>query len=289
MSQNRFEILILGTAQDGGYPHVGCTNLCCEDAWQNSYLKKYIASIALVDHMYKKYFIIDITPDFGKQLQLLYKTYSKKYQLSGIFLTHAHVGHYTGLYTLGLEMMNTNKIPVYAMPKLMDFLQTNSSTKFLFSNNNIVANELRHKKKISFFEDFSVTPFLVPHRNELSETVGYNIKSNLKSIIYIPDIDSWELWDENIIDVIKNNDILFLDGTFYNKEELQGRDIEKVPHPLVIHSMELFKNLSKENKNKIYFTHLNHTNNLLRNNSEEYRKILEKDFNILSDRQIFKL
>ena len=289
MSQNRFEILILGTAQDGGYPHVGCTNICCEDAWQDSSFKKYIASIALVDHMYKKYFIIDITPDFGKQLQLLYKTYSKKYQLSGIFLTHAHVGHYTGLYTLGLEMMNTNKIPVYAMPKLMDFLQTNSSTKFLFSNNNIVANKLCDKKKISIFEDFSVTPFLVPHRNELSETVGYNIKSNLKSIIYIPDIDSWELWDENIIDVIKNNDILFLDGTFYNKEELQGRDIEKVPHPLVIHSMELFKNLSKENKNKIYFTHLNHTNNLLRNNSEEYREILEKNFNILSDRQIFKL
>ena len=289
MIQSRYDILVLGTVQDGGYPHIDCKSRCCLDAWKDASLKKYISSIAIVDHEHKKYFLVDITPDFSEQLNMLYKTYSAKYVLSGIFLTHAHVGHYTGLFKLGLEMMNSDSVPVYAMPKLMKFLQNNSSTNFLFESNNIVGHIINNNQNIKLSENFNITPFFVPHRNELSETVGYKMQSNNKSIIYIPDVDSWEECDFNILDVVCENDYLFLDGTFYSKNELSIRDITKIPHPSIIESMDIFSNLSIDNKSKIYFTHLNHTNNLLRENSIEYRKVIEEKYNILSDKQIFVL
>ena len=289
MSQTRSEILILGSIQDGGYPHVGCRKECCKDAWRDPSLRRYIASIVIVDHICKKYWLIDITPDFKEQLNLIFKTYSEDYSLSGIFLTHAHVGHYTGLFKLGLEIMNTKCIPVYAMPRLNEFLHDNSSTEFLFRSNNIISYKLNKNEQISLSDDMNISPFLVPHRNELSETVGYKIISRSRSVIYIPDIDSWDLWEKNILDIIKDNDLLFIDGTFYDKNELKTRNIEKVTHPSITESIKIFKDLSNNDKNKIYFTHLNHTNILLRENSKEYKEFLEENYHILRDGEIFSL
>ena len=44
-----------------------------------------------------------------------------------------------------------------------------------------------------------VEPVLVPHRDEYSETVGYYIKGPNKTALYIPDIDKWTEWEENIL------------------------------------------------------------------------------------------
>ena len=123
MTKNAYEIFIVGTTQDGGYPHIGCDLECCQDAWKNPELKRYASSIAIVDHQNKKYFLIDVTPDLSEQLHMFYSVYGNSYSLSGIFLTHAHVGHYMGLFKLGLEMMNSNQIPLYSMPEMMKFLK----------------------------------------------------------------------------------------------------------------------------------------------------------------------
>ena len=289
MTKNAYEIFIVGTTQDGGYPHIGCDLECCQDAWINPELKRYASSIAVIDHQNKKYFLIDVTPDLSEQLHMFCNVYGRSYVLSGMFLTHAHVGHYMGLFKLGLEMMNSNQIPLYAMPEMMSFLKNNSSTHFLFESNNIADNIIREQQLIQLGTNLSISPFYVPHRNELSETVGYKIQSNNKSVIYIPDVDSWKECDFNILDMVSQNDYLFLDGTFYNKSELSTRDISKIPHPSILDSMNTFKSLSNYDKNKIYFTHLNHTNNLLRKDSKEYRRVIDNKYNILHEKQKFML
>ena len=129
----------------------------------------------------------------------------------------------------------------------------------------------------------------MPHRNELSETVGSKIVGKNKIVIYIPDIDDWGEWDKNIIDVIRNNDILILDGTFFSKKEIKHRNIDKIPHPSIQESMSFFSCLDKEDRKKIFFTHLNHTNLALNENSSEYNDVITSGYNILKDRQIFKL
>ena len=64
-------------------------------------------------------------------------------------------------------------------------------------------------------KNIKITPFLVPHRDEYSETVGYKIKANNKSLIFIPDIDKWEKWETDITQLIEKVDYAFLDATFF--------------------------------------------------------------------------
>ena len=104
---SNYQIYILGTVQDGGFPHTGCNQNCCKQAWSNYSLRRNIASIAIIDHNSKKYWIIDITPDFKLQYQMLNQYLDTSYSFSGIFLTHSHIGHYSGLLEFGLEVLNT--------------------------------------------------------------------------------------------------------------------------------------------------------------------------------------
>ena len=65
--------------------------------------------------------MIDTTPDFREQLALLHRS-APGCRLAGILLTHAHMGHYTGLIQLGREAWNTQRMPVYAPPRMAAFL-----------------------------------------------------------------------------------------------------------------------------------------------------------------------
>ena len=128
-------LLVLGTAQDGGYPHTGCTEDCCVQVWKDPTNKRMVASLAIISE--KLCFLIDITPDFKYQLQLIERHINEKPRISGICITHAHLGHYMGLLELGLEVMNTNDIPVYVMPRMKSFLENNAPFTQLLELNNI--------------------------------------------------------------------------------------------------------------------------------------------------------
>jgi pyrroloquinoline quinone biosynthesis protein B len=274
------DLLVLGTAQDGGYPHTGCSDECCQHAWKTG-SKRLIASLAFYSG--RDCFLIDITPDFKYQYQLIDKNIKGKPRISGIFITHAHLGHYTGLLELGLEVMNSDAVPVYVMPKMKSFLESNAPFSQLVDLKNINLITIAENEPIAINGIFSITPFQVPHRNEFSETVGYSVQSSRKSVLYIPDIDSWEKWDVDINKMIIKHDIAFLDGTFFDKTELKNRDINNVPHPSIIESIKQFSSLDTIDRIKVNFTHLNHTNNVLRWNSEERNEVLKQGFQIATD------
>ena len=274
-------LLVLGTAQDGGYPHTGCSEDCCREAWKDSNQIRLIASLAVLDG--KDCFLIDITPDFNYQLQLIECHINEKPRISGICITHAHLGHYMGLLELGLEVMNTNAIPVYVMPKMKSFLENNAPFTQLLELNNIRLFVLQDNCPVDISKDVKIIPFQVPHRNEYSETVGYRIQSSHQSVLYIPDIDSWDEWYADINELIKENNIALLDGTFYDKTELQNRDVSAIPHPSIRESMKQFSVLDKVDREKVYFTHLNHTNNVLQDGSEERADVIEHGFQIAFD------
>ena len=279
-------IVILGTAQDGGYPQAGCNKECCKEAWKNPALRRRVTSIAIIDPMTKERWLIDITPDFKEQFHILEELSPAldKNILSGIFLTHGHVGHYTGLINLGREAMNTIDTDIYAMPMMFEFLSCNNPWKQLILNKNIRLNSLSEDSTVPLTEDVSISPLEVPHRGELTETVGYKIVGPNKTILFIPDID---YWNEKILSLIDQSDIAIVDGTFFNKDGLPERNIDEIPHPLMVESMQVFKNLST--KNKIYFTHFNHTNPVLSPESVESKTVLENGFLIAQEKQIIEL
>ena len=280
-------IVVLGIAQDAGYPQINCEKEYCTDAWENSSLQKKPACIAIVDPSTKEQWIIDATPEIKNQLYLL-KKISGSNKISGILLTHAHIGHYTGLMYLGKEALNTHKTPVLAMPKMKLFIEKNAPWNQLNNLENIKLIELTNHLKIDLSAKVSISPFLVPHRNEFSETVGYNISINNKSIIYIPDIDSWQNLGFSIRDLIKKCDYAFVDGTFYDHNEL-ARNIKEIPHPTIKESISLFDSFTKKDKKKIHFIHFNHTNPVISNEKFGRKNVLEQGFNLAYEGQIIRL
>ena len=279
-------IFILGTAQDGGYPQAGCNKKCCKEAWKNPALRRLVTSIAVIDLLTKERWLFDITPDFKEQFHILdeLSTPPKKSILSGIFLTHGHTGHYPGLINLGREVMSVKNVAVSAMPMMLKFLKENAPWNQLIKQDNIKLNHLKNKTSTFLNGRISITPFLVPHRDELTETVGFKITGPNKTAVFIPDVDNW---NENIFKIVRAADVALIDGTFFNENELLDRDLNEVRHPFIDESMNLFN--QHPQKDKIHFIHFNHTNPILKPDSEEHTKVIQSGFQIAREKQIIEL
>ncbi len=274
-------LYILGTVQDGGSPHIGCQKSCCSELFTNPDPTRKVVSLGVVDHKNDKSYLFEATPDMPSQLKLLKEhAQSDKETPDGIFMTHAHIGHYAGLMYLGRESLGGKNIPVYAMPRMKTFLETNGPWKQLVNLENIDLLPIEDETKLELTPNLTVIPFIVPHRDEYSETVGYKIIGPNKSALFIPDIDKWSKWKKDIVEEIQGVDFAFLDATFFDGLEINTRNIAEIPHPFVSESMELFQNLPPSEKSKVYFVHFNHTNALLNKNSDSHKKVLEAGFDI---------
>lgn len=274
-------IQVLGVAQDGGYPQAGCDSPDCMRAWDDIDRRVFPTSLALVNETARLTWLFEATPALPDQLADLHEIAPDgQYIFSGVFITHAHVGHYAGLMYYGHEIMGARNIPVYAMPRLIEFLSTNGPWDQLVSYGNIQFRPLSNAQAVDLAGGIRITPFLVPHRDEYSETVGFRIDGPNRSLVFIPDIDKWEDWAADIRDVVRSVDYALLDGTFYADGELPGRDMSQIRHPYVTESMALFEGLSEEEKSRIYFIHLNNSNPLLDRRSDEYDDVEDAGFRV---------
>jgi pyrroloquinoline quinone biosynthesis protein B len=276
-AQNPY-IMVLGVAQDGGYPQANCQKKCCKKVYANKAKPQYVSSIALIDPISKEKWIFDATPNFPQQLQLLAEQTTVELP-TGIFLTHAHIGHYTGLMHLGREVIGAKKMKVFAMPKMKEFLEKNGPWNQLVSLQNIDIQVIKEDSVIVLNERIKVQALRVPHRDEFSETVGYKIITPQKSLLFIPDIDKWQKWNRDIVEVVRGVDFALLDGTFYQDGEI-NRPMSEVPHPFVVETMDLLKNSPTNQKSKVHFIHLNHTNPILQNDSMEKKEVSKKGFKV---------
>ena len=277
-------IQVLGIVQDAGYPHIGCEKDCCEQVSPGDY---FVSCLGLVDKTNNKRYLFDATPDIHNQINLLEK-FTDTNLIDGIFLTHAHIGHYTGLMYLGREGLGGKNIMVYALKRMARFLTKNGPWDQLVKLNNISVQTISNKEFVKLSENIFVIPIKVPHRDEYSETVGYKIIGKSKKILFIPDIDKWDEWEKSIIEEVKLVDYAFIDGTFYNGSEL-NRDMREIPHPSIEETLQLFSNQPIAERNKIYFIHINHTNPILTNKNGIKDMVEGLGFNIAKRGLKFKL
>ena len=272
-------IYILGNVQDAGLPHIGCQHKFCKEKF-NEFEEYFTTSIAVVDPLERKYILFEATPDLPYQLNYLEKEIFNEFLLpESIYITHAHIGHYTGLMYFGREALGAKNIMVKVLPKMGDFLKTNGPWNQLVDINNIQIQNLNFGLNTNELRNITVTPIQVPHRDEYSETAGFIIEGRNKKALFIPDIDKWEKWNKNLKQLVYEFDYLLLDSTFYDSDEI-NRDISEIPHPLVIETINLLDDLSREQKDKIYFIHMNHTNLMLNPSSELTKLVKDKGFNI---------
>lgn len=282
-------LVVLGVAQDGGHPQAGCTRSCCREAWTDPARRHRVTSLALVDPETHRRWLLDASPDLPEQLAVLDQIAPRTGgpMLDGIFLTHGHIGHYTGLVHLGREVMGTRSVPVWAMPRMAAFLTDNAPWGQLVSLGNISLQAL--DQPVALGPSLTVTPLLVPHRGEYTETVGYLIRGPQKSALYLPDIDAWERWDHSLAEVLAGVDIAWLDATFYDNTELPGARLSEVPHPRVVDTLALVASLPASERAKVHFIHMNHTNPLLDPTSVAFAAVLAAGAHVAAQGDRFDL
>ncbi|MFY0603092.1 MAG: MBL fold metallo-hydrolase [Flavobacteriaceae bacterium] len=281
-------LTILGITQDAGYPQIGCQKKCCANFYNGTHKKQRVVSLGLVDKTAQQKWLFEATPDISTQLADLEKHVKKETLIDGVFLTHAHIGHYTGLMYFGREALGKKGTKVYAMPKMKSYLQNNGPWSQLVALENILFSDLQHDSTIVLNTSLKVTPFLVPHRDEFSETVGYRIEGKHKTALFIPDINKWSTWQKDIVAEVEKVDYAFLDATFFKDGEI-NRPMSEIPHPFIEETAALFKNASTETKNKVIFIHFNHTNPTLQPNAKEKATLEKEGFRFAKQGTNYKL
>lgn len=256
---------ILGTAQDGGIPHLGCECEACSAAREDRSKQRFTASLKVYDEDKGVNYLFDATPDIRFQVEDTY--------IDGIFLGHGELGTITGLLYLGKESVNANMVPVYATNSVHQFLKDNYAFRLLIDRNNIVVNEFENGSPVEAM-GLSVTPIDVVHRYVPTDTHAFMINANGKKLLYMTDID---YWTEDALDKVREADIALIDGTFWSEEEI-GR-FERVPHPPIQETLEKLDGVDTE----VYFTHLNHTNPVLDPESAEREQVEDAGFHIAEE------
>ena len=286
-SQTR--LVVLGTVQDAGYPHIGCEKECCENQWNSTAPRRLVSCVGVTEA--GQSWLFDATPDMPAQIKALLTAAGNPARRlpEGIFLTHAHIGHYTGLMYLGREAAGANKTPVYTMPRLKTFLESNGPWEQLVKLDNIALREMQEEKPVTLTPTLQVSPIRVPHRDEYSETVGFIIQGPTKKALFLPDIDKWNRWNKKLEDILARVDYALVDATFFKNGEIPGRDMSEIPHPFVEETMALLQNLPPAEKTKVYFIHLNHTNPLLNPASPAYREVLQAGFHVAEEGMVLEL
>lgn len=273
-------LVVLGIGQDAGYPQAGTKQ---SPAWDDPSLARLASCLALVDPESSERWLFEATPDFKEQLHRLdvLAPHASRPGLAGIFLTHAHIGHYTGLMHLGREAIGAREVPVHAMPRMQAFLSGNGPWDQLVRLRNIVLRPLRDLTPVRLNSRLEVVPVLVPHRDEYSETVGFEIRGPRRAVLFLPDIDKWSKLDElerSIEGILARVDIAYLDGSFFEDGEIPGRDISEIPHPFIRESIARFSKLPESERKKIRFIHLNRTNPAIIPGSAAQKAITQAGF-----------
>ena len=287
------QLVVLGNAQDGGVPHIGCEKACCQPAWADPAKRQFPTCLGLIDRTANQRWMVECTPDFAWQLQALNlvapPSPANRAGLDGIVLTHAHIGHYAGLMLLGREALGATGVPVYAMPRMGEFLREHGPWSQLVSLNNIELKSLADGTPTALNARVKVVPLMVPHRDEFSETVGFRIIGPNRTALFIPDIDKWEHWEEQIEQAIEQCDLAFLDGTFFSADELPHRDMDEIPHPLIVESLKRFAKLPPAERDKIHFVHLNHPIPVLNPDSDATQQVLAAGMHVARTGMVFEL
>jgi pyrroloquinoline quinone biosynthesis protein B len=260
-------VVVLGTAQDAGLPQVGCDRAICRRAHREPSFRRLVTSLLLCDPRSGNRWLFDATPDIHEQVRrAAHYPRSRQRQgarpplFEGIFLTHAHIGHYTGLMFLGRESYGAKDLPVYGSERMRAFLRDNGPWSQLVSLGNITLHPIAPDQPVPVATDISVRALRVVHRDELSDTLAFVLQGPSRKLLYLPDIDKWQRWDQRIESLLAGVDVALIDGTFFAEGEIPGRSMSEIPHPFITESIERFGALPASERAKVIFTHLNHTN-----------------------------
>jgi pyrroloquinoline quinone biosynthesis protein B len=262
------ELFVLGVAQDGGLPHLGCERPCCVAARASGRVE-YPAALGVVDRrsLDAKLLLVEATPRIEEQVALLHQLADVhgrgRSPVDAVMVTHAHIGHYLGLAMFGREVVGAKHLPVFCSPRFADYLRGHGPWRQLVDLEQIDVHAFTVGKPFEPWPGVSVEAVAVPHRDEFSDTMAYRIKGPNQSVLFVPDVDAWERAPGLLQRLLEGVDVAYLDGTFYDGSELPERNLSEIRHPLITRTMDKLADVAAQHPGRIRFLHLNHTNEAL--------------------------
>lgn len=301
------EVTVLGMAQDGGRPQPSCYKSCCAALTQADV--RYPVALGVVDGTIIHLF--ETSRYLGEQLRFLWKLPASNIpeNIDHVWITHAHWGHIDGLGLFGRETMNCKGVRLHVSESMASLIRRSPSWNAMVDQGvfliDVFPNPTDLKIVVKYASDqttttssaLSIEPIPIPHRAELSDTHAFVIRGPHKSLLFLPDHDTWEKTLSfhrctSIRQFLQSFriDIALLDGTFWSYEELGNiRDQSQVPHPPVSETITLLGTRNPEQDPVIYFTHLNHTNPLYDSGSVQYQTLLDMGWDVAYQGMTFTL
>ncbi len=249
-------------------PHAACSCERCAAARSHPERRRHVASLGVITP--SRTVLVDATPDVREQLAMLADVGARgqgakrgavdRHPVDGVLLTHAHIGHYLGLAFFGFEAVSSQRLRVHASPAMSAFLGANAPWEQLVKLENISLDPIAAGSGIELADGVRVTAFRVPHRDEYADTLAYRFAGERARVLYIPDCDPWSRWPDDPLALFDGVDIALVDGSFYSGDELPGRDLSKIGHPLMTETMDLLESRVAAGTLEVAFIHLNHSN-----------------------------
>lgn len=276
-------VTLLGIAQDGGRPQPGCTRECCQGLSEEDYRSPVSLGIQTTGG---QTLLVEATRDLGRQLRMMGNP-----SIDHLFITHAHLGHVDGLGLFGRETMSARNIKLHCSPSMQALIEATPAWNQLLQQNVFEASAFPRIE----IDDVTVEFIPVPHRAELSDMHAIIVRGQEKSLLFLPDHDSWnQTLEAHGCDSIRgllhkfSIDVALLDGTFWSGGELKGRDMSVVPHPTVEESLNRL-GPRRVGDIELHFIHLNHTNPLYNPQSDASSQLQASGWSIGYETQQFNL
>jgi len=285
--------IVLGTAQDGGFPQPGCKLPCCQRARSGTGLARTPVALGIVGSDGSSH-IIEVGRHIGEQFEIWDKACGFEWPLNSAILTHAHLGHTDGLRLLGREAIGGQGVILHCSKSMLSLIHENPTWRIMVEQGVLVPKQW---ESMTPFEPtpgcgFTITPIPVIHRAELSDNHAILVSGKESNLLFMPDQDSWgeTLEGASIREWLTSLDINYalIDGTFWDSDELSGRDMSEIPHPTVCESLELLGEWVVGDPD-IAFFHLNHTNPLNNVDSEESRIVGRMGWRVSEPGEVYDL
>jgi len=259
----RYDAWLLGRAQDGGLPHLGCERPCCAEARASGHVE-HPCALGIKDRQTGELLLIEATPAVEPQIAMFHQLAGAsgrgRSPVDGVLITHAHIGHYTGLMQFGEEVAATDHVPLHVTPRMADFLRSNDPWAQVIEYGQVDVREVQPGASCEPLDGLKVEFIAVPHREEHSDTVAFKVHGPQRTLLWVPDVDQWGRHDGLLAELLEGVDVAYVDATFYDGSELPGRDLSRIPHPLMIETMAMCEDEAAARPGVVRFIHLNHTN-----------------------------
>jgi pyrroloquinoline quinone biosynthesis protein B len=278
------ELVIVGVAQDGGVPQAGCVCQRCASAIEDTSKILYPTS-CVIGGSDGSVHLLEATRSLSQQLGMAADALGMGVTVTpdSVSLTHAHLGHIDGLGQFGKEAMGLDGVALFASKSVIRLLDERLLSTPFQVNEAVEGAPFSPTEGCGFELEF----VRVPHRDELSDTHAIIIRGPTSTLLFLPDHDDWGqtlemagepgirewFWSMGV-------DYALIDGTFWDSDELGGRDMSQVPHPTISESIESLGE-RMEGDPEVSFIHLNHTNPALDRGSKEFGELADMGWSVV--------